>query len=208
MAAPSRPKIFSIGWPKTGSNSLTAAMTALGYSTQHLGDFLFKNPTATIRDDIVANYKKKIDPLAGIYDKYEQVPEFVADWPICEVWLGLFDADPAAKFIVTYRDPAETAFSFMRMAWRKESRGIATDWTTDYGKTIEEVTAHYTRIFEYAIKHPARFTIISLRDSDRHKWQAIGAFLDRAIIDFVSADGVIPWPKVYTHEEAAFSEFG
>jgi len=209
MTTAKRPKIFGIGWVKTGSNSLAIALRDLGLNVQHFGTFLFHNPDETLRDKINENFASYRDPLAGLYSDYGplDVPDAMIDWPICSVWPALFEYDHEAKFIVTHRNPHDIAFSYMRMGHRLALRGKLNRWAYSYTNVMTKIVAHYEKIFEVALKHPTRFLFLDIHDSAAFKWRVVGDFVGRDSKAMLEPE-VKPWPDAYKHEKVYFTEHG
>ena len=87
---PDKPRVFCIGWHKTGTTTMGKALLELGYSV--LGCRLdMANPLLRNKLEIVLEE-------AGKYDALQDVP-----------WAALFKeldkAYPGSKFILTWRDP-------------------------------------------------------------------------------------------------------
>lgn len=97
-------KIFEIGYGRTGTGSITAAVRALGYRVLHWG----------------ARYHREMisELLAGrLYsciDKYDYVSDFVAP-----LFRELDDAYPGSKFILSIRDEAKWWQSLCEHVQRK-----------------------------------------------------------------------------------------
>jgi hypothetical protein len=203
-AAPSIPKFFGIGWSKTGSNSLALAMRMLGFRSWHIGADAWLHPGTNYATRIYqASEKNANNPLACVADFVKNY-DFLIDWPINKLWRQLGAHYPAAKFIVTYRNPHEVAFSGIRHNWREVQAKRERAFPETYAEFVALVTEHYTEIFEAAVRDPDRFLLLSLHDSDEFRWRALCTFTGTPL-DKILSDGILPaWPKEYTHNDYAF----
>jgi hypothetical protein len=200
-----RPWLYSIGWSKTGSNSLAAALNMLGLRAIHLG----MESTARIkaglpdrRHDIWRRYADDphADPLAGFFEP-GTAPDCLLDWPIHVIWPRLFAQDAQSKFLVTYRNPHDTALSYLRMAhqfYRVTSRD---KWYTDYDKIVRLIEEHYSQALRHLVTHPDRFLIVDLKDPADYKWRTLKKFLGPAAVNAAAISDQTPWPHVFGHHE-------
>jgi hypothetical protein len=100
-------KVFGIGLSRTGTTSLTSALTTLGYRATHFpsGD----RTTREIEGYLLAG---GVGPLR--LSVLERV-DAITDTPACCVYRGLDAAYPGSKFVLTVRDKA---------AWLESCRGF------------------------------------------------------------------------------------
>jgi Sulfotransferase domain len=89
---PRRPKVFCIGFHKTGTSSLRDALEILGYRVT--------GPNGTRDPDIAAKLEPMVDALAEKFDAFQDNP-----WPL--VWRRMDARHPGSKFILTVRDEAK-----------------------------------------------------------------------------------------------------
>lgn len=85
-------KIFGIGFHKTGTKSLAAALSGFGYRVH--GPGLVKDTHACAS---MANLQQAAWPLIDQFDAFQDNP-----WPV--LWRELVAAFPDARFILTLRD--------------------------------------------------------------------------------------------------------
>lgn len=81
-------KIIGIGMPRTGTASLCEALRILGYNAIHHA------PQRIDLDTVNA------DTFAGLYDDVDAV----VDMPAAFFWREIWDANPTAKLIFTFRE--------------------------------------------------------------------------------------------------------
>jgi len=199
-----RPQFFGIGWPKSGTNSLTKAFQCLGLHTLHTGGYRYHHPHAPQPDQIVANVKNGADdPFENLADWIEQF-DAALDWPMHIAWRKLLECDPNSKFIVTYDTPQTIAWSCIRHDWRNRVQNNAAAFSTNYEALIKQITAHYDAVFAAALEHPQRFILLAQTDSCAHKWRALCA-LTKSDCDSVKIAGNFPpWPREFRHEDEIF----
>ncbi len=202
-----RPWLFGIGWGKTGSNSLAVAVQKLGLQFEHLGakyGGVF-DPDNDIRHDIYRRYEAgDADPLAEFCAKLPAPVDGLIDWPLAHIWLRLFENDPETKFLVTYRNPHETALSFLRMAQSFSDLAIREQWHSDYGGHVRTIEEHYSQILHCAACQPERFLIVALNDDSAYKWRSLKMFLGDRAPNAEHIPDDTPWPHVFSHHEYYF----
>ena len=96
-------KIICAGFPKTGTKSMSNALTQLGYNVHDFEEHLEYN---------LDNYIKFFDGDIGeeiFLDMYSQV-DVVVDQPACTLWNILHQQFPEAKIILMERESAEDWF--------------------------------------------------------------------------------------------------
>lgn len=198
------PRFFGIGWCKTGSNSLTKAMTMLGFRALHLGAFTATQPESDYHTRLWNTFNDTtLNPLTNVA-RFVAEFDFVVDWPIHLMWHRLYTQNPDAKFIVTYRDPHEIAFSCRRHDWRLVRRGKARNFLETYAELSDIIVQHYSQIFEAALVEPNRFLTISLADTDEYRWRALCGFTETATSKILTDGKFPPWPKEYVHADHSF----
>lgn len=89
--APKRPKVFCIGFQKTGTTSLSFALEQLGYRVSSVYDQ--RVPIAKLK----ATYVERGLERAKDYDAVQDMP-----WPL--IFRELDEAFPGSKFILSMRD--------------------------------------------------------------------------------------------------------
>ena len=102
-----KPKVFGIGLSRTGTTSLTHALTILGYRTNHFphdDDF---------RREVTDYLEQDADRLElSVLRHYDAL----TDLPICCIYQGLDCAYPGSRFILTSRDK-ETWLESAKRLW-------------------------------------------------------------------------------------------
>lgn len=169
------PFIFGVGAPKTGSNSLAAALELLGFHAVHLGAKFFHlepNWLNTVQKNIAAG----ICPVENIDC------DAIVDWPIHEKFKELDKAIPNAKFILTYRPPHDCALSWVRMTsiqHRKYAPMIKNNGAdyVSYRRRVELTTNHVDDVLRYFWGRPHKLLILDCRDADETKWELLTDFL-------------------------------
>ncbi|QIE55868.1 sulfotransferase family protein [Pikeienuella piscinae] len=91
MASNSRAKVFCVGFQKTGTTSINAALTRLGYNVASVWGYYRGY------DRLKATYVEECLKLAKKRDAVEDMP-----WPL--LFRELDQAFPGAKFILTWRE--------------------------------------------------------------------------------------------------------
>jgi len=114
-------KIFGIGLSRTGTHSLTRALSFLGFKAVH-----WKYTKNTIRYS--GNYPRIV---YNLFDRYSAF----TDIPIARVYKDLDDYFPKSKFILTVRDPDEWAVKVKRHIRGVERNG----WNLIEQKLIEDL---------------------------------------------------------------------
>jgi hypothetical protein len=162
-----RPKVFCIGFHKTGTTTLEVALQKLGYRVT--GSFGTKDP------DIAGKVHEMAYALAERFDAFEDNP-----WPI--LYRQLDQRFPGSKFILTRR-PAE--------AWiRSQVKDFASTETPMrrliYGETagcpegnestyVDRYERHNREVLEYFADRPDDLLVMDI-PADAH-WEHLCAFL-------------------------------
>ncbi|MCB0629671.1 MAG: hypothetical protein KDD15_08060, partial [Lewinella sp.] len=131
-----KPRVFCIGWHKTGTSTMGMALLKLGYTV--LGARL---DTA---EQLLAKNKKAVLQLAGDFDALQDVP-----------WAALFqdldEAYPGSKFILTVRD--EMAWLNSASKHFKDSHILLHEWLYKNGVLrgnedlyLERYRRHYREV--------------------------------------------------------------
>jgi len=169
-------KVFVIGFQKTGTTSMGAALEKLGY--QLGGGFRVNHPRGVpiplpITQDKLANAARSFALRA---DAFEDNP-----WPI--VFKEMDQAFPGSKFILTRRDPGSWIDSMKRhfgehgnpmrtfIYGNGSPVGNETQYVCRYQRHIDEVMAHF-------VDRPDDLMILNLETVE---WADLCAFLDKAV---------------------------
>lgn len=166
---PDRPRVFCIGWHKTGTSSLGMALLELGYSV--LGCRL------DMAEPLLRKDLDKPLELAGDFDALQDVP-----------WAALYkelDAKyPGSKFILTLRD---------QHSWLESASRHFIDYDVGlhrwlYGAGvmkgneelyIERYNKHYGDVEKYFNNRPNDLLVMNLTEGDG--WEKLCGFLEEPI---------------------------
>lgn len=160
-------KIFCIGFHKTGTTSLSAALQLLGYRVT--------GPNGWSDPDIARKVHQMVDDLVPQFDAFQDNP-----WPILYRYLD--EKYPGSKFILTLRDPE---------AWIRSQVNHFGDTTTPmrqwiYGdehgapKGSEAIytgrfNQHYREVRDYFAERPEDLLEMDLARGDG--WDSLCPFL-------------------------------
>ncbi|MEQ8409951.1 MAG: sulfotransferase [Erythrobacter sp.] len=165
------PKIFCIGFQKTGTSSMNQALTQLGYNVaSYYGDGLSYHQ---LRDRFVSMGLE----LARRHDAVEDMP-----WPL--LYKELDQAFPSAKFILTERDVDRWFASVLKHFGDKPSarRQLIYGEDAAFPKGNEQryrevYLAHNAEVRAYFSKRPDDLLILNLENGDG--WEKLRVFLGR-----------------------------
>ncbi|HUJ48485.1 MAG TPA: sulfotransferase [Rhizomicrobium sp.] len=179
MAAP---KVFGIGFQKTGTSSLDAAFRILGYATDK-GVFINeprKRDSVHIAPPLTnENVLAAVLPIADSREAFSDNP-----WPL--LFREMDTRYPGSKFILTVRDPREWIASVVRHFGDRPSD--MTQWI--YG--VPCPAGHEARCLEVYEKHNAAVRahfasrpadLLELDLSVKPRWDALCAFLGKPAPD-------------------------
>lgn len=144
MKSHTNTKIFGIGFHKTGTKSLAAALAGLGYSVHGPG---FARDAAVCIS--LQSLQAAAWPLIDEYDAFQDNP-----WPI--LWRELVDAHPQAKFILTLRDEEQWYSSALRYFGEQQTPMRALIYGADAAspvgqrqRYIERFRQHNAEVLEF-----------------------------------------------------------
>jgi hypothetical protein len=164
-----QPKVFCIGFHKTGTSSMAQALRILNYRVT--------GPNGQNDPDIARNVYKMAAKLAKRYDAFQDNP-----WPIIYRWCH--EQYPDAKFILTIRDPEK---------WYKSQGNFGEQVTPMrqwiYGpeagspagnreRYLERYNAHNADVREY-FEGSSNFLEIDITSGE--SWERLCAFLGKPI---------------------------
>lgn len=166
---PDQPRVFCIGWHKTGTSTLGLALIQLGYSV--LGCRLdMVHPLC--RGDI-----KAVLDVAGQFDALQDVP-----W--AALYRELDERYPGSRFILTERD--DNAWLQSASRHFKNTEIPLHQWLYGYGRLIgneklylERYRRHYREVREYFTNRPNDLLVMNLADGDG--WEDLCCFLGHCI---------------------------
>lgn len=161
-----RPKIFCVGWHKTGTTTMGEALLKLGYNV--VGARL-DLAASLLNDDIQEAIK-----LAEKYDAFQDVP-----W--AALYKELDEAFPGSKFILTIRDEQKWLFSAKKHFG--ENHTDMRQWLYGLGVLVgnedlylERFRRHNEEIQAYFQNRKDDFITMSWTDGDG--WEKLCQFLD------------------------------
>ena len=165
-------KIFGIGLSKTGTNSLTDALTLLGYNIVHY-------PSPTFMEELAAN---KIDGCTDI--------------PTALRYKALDMKFPGSKFILTMRDK-ESWLKSVQDHFRRRPASTLGEWGKKNRKQLygslflnecdfeESCIRHHAQVFEY---FKDRDNLLVLNLESKSKWEDLCSFVGSEVPN-------IPYPR-------------
>ncbi|HEY1961368.1 MAG TPA: sulfotransferase [Rhizomicrobium sp.] len=193
-------KVFGIGFQKTGTSSLAAALEILGYRTNH-GVFINhpeKRRSLHIAPPLTTEkVAAQALPLIAEYDALTDNP-----WPL--LYRELDAAYPGSKFVLTVRDPQNWIASLVQHFDDRESDVL--EWI--YGcrsvrgneaRCLEVYASHNAAVRAYFANRPAALLELSF-DSPR-SWNALCDFLGKPT-------PAKPFPHANTAAERARKQSG
>lgn len=181
------PRVFGIGWAKTGTTTLGQCFKLLGY--QHQGQRL------DLVLDLARGELGRIMDLASSKESFE-------DWPWPLIYSELDQAFPGSKFILTIRSPSAWLKSYTNML---ENLGHASDEINNIRRIIYEIPFPRASAKELIARYERHNDEVSRYFSGRnedllivdwtqgHGWKELCGFLDHEI-------PCIPFP----HENKGF----
>jgi len=180
-------KIICIGLPKTGTKSLTLALRALGFNTQHNPHYIRRSlqlERAEAWDVPTAPFTAGVDAVTNVlewdfprYDKYYPGAKFICTTRDFEGWLTSCHRHFAAP-------PKNTAMSIVRCSVLGSDTFNCNRFTTTY-------IAHAQHVASYFADRPADLLTLPLCNQAAYaNWRALTAFLG------VEYDLTQPFPAV------------
>jgi len=121
-------KVLGIGLPRTGTASLAAALTQLGYKSQHAAGNRYPPQVHDCQVEFGMDHFRRFDDLEAIVE--------------CEYWRWLILAYPDAKCILTVRDPNDWYRSIAAHIDAIHNRERKDCWSE-----IEEADRSHERLF-------------------------------------------------------------
>ncbi|XUU61083.1 sulfotransferase family protein [Erythrobacter sp. HA6-11] len=166
-----RPKVFCIGFQKTGTTSMSKALSVLGYRVKSVfGDDL---PLEILSEQYVRDGLK----IAAQYDAVEDMP-----WPL--LFRELDRTFPGSKFILTVRNTNSwfnsitSHFGATPDPMQQLTYGVdapcPVGHETRYREAYEE---HNRQVLSYFVDRPSDLLVMDLEAG--HGWRELGQFLGR-----------------------------
>ncbi|HLY07173.1 MAG TPA: sulfotransferase [Rhizomicrobium sp.] len=163
-------KVFGIGFHKTGTKSLAAALRELGYSVT--------GPNGIYRTDIAQIAWPMCVGLIRQFDAFQDNP-----WPILYRELYAHCAD--GKFILTIR-PTEKWLTSIREYFGQNTTPMRT-WIYGHGhpagneqRYVERYERHNREVVEFFVDKPGKLLVIDF--SAGHGWKELCEFLNESRI--------------------------
>lgn len=162
-------KIFCIGFHKTGTTSLKAALKTLGYRVT--------GPNGMNDPDIASNVYSMADALVSQYDAFQDNP-----WPV--IYRELDEKYPDSKFILTTRRPESWIRSQVKHFGRLETPMRKWIYGAGCPESNEEIYVkryenHYREVMDYFRDRPNDLLVLDLAKGDG--WEKLCAFLGKDI---------------------------
>jgi hypothetical protein len=165
-------KVFGIGVPKSGSNSLADALTHLGYNVLHFGREEFQE-----KSDKALRFRKNLELDRDALTGFERFTAFV-DSPVWHSFKRLSIENPNAKFVLTYRDPAACALSWMRMQHYLHRSIQPADAPQNFSAARRRVEDHIDAVFDFFAHNTNKLLILDQADPSHVKWKQLAKFLE------------------------------
>lgn len=163
------PKVFGIGFHKTGTTSLAHALTTLGYTVA--------GPNGLNDPDIATNADRIASAIAERYDAFQDNP-----WPV--LYREMDERYPGSKFVLTLR-PTD-AWIQSQVRHFGETPSPMREWIYGAGcpKGNEDVyIARYERhnreVLDYFSQRPNDLLVLDLTESAA--WDELCAFLGKDV---------------------------
>jgi hypothetical protein len=176
------PKVFGIGFHKTGTKSLARALVQLGYRVTGSNDVY--NPA------IAHEVHGLVDRLLGQYDAFQDNP-----WPV--LYRDLDRRCPGSRFILTVRPPDEWLHSVLNH-FGGDSTPMR-EWIYGVGapRGSEEIflrryERHNREVLEYFRDRPG--DLLVLRITEGEGWEKLCPFLGKPVPP-------VPFPHANSAEE-------
>ena len=167
MNSLNNPKVFCIGFHKTGTTSLNQSLTQLGYK--------LTGPDGVSDPDIKNNVLEMCYKLAEQYDAFADNP-----WPI--VYKEMDERFPGSKFILTLRPVDEWYLSICQHFQEKTTP--MREWIYGAGSPVgnerlykDRYLQHYDEVREYFKNRPSSLLTFDLIGGDG--WNKLCEFLDK-----------------------------
>ena len=163
------PKVFGIGFHKTGTTSLGMALRLLGYSVT--------GPNGTKDPNISKNVRAMAFRLVEQYDAFQDNP-----WPI--LYRELDERYPDSKFILTLRSSDSWIRSQVRHFGTQQTPMRAWIYGQgcpqgNEGLYVERFERHNAEVLSYFERRPDDLLVMDLSKGDG--WNQLGPFLGAEI---------------------------
>ncbi len=163
------PKVFCIGFQKTGTTTLEDALKILGYRVT--------GPTFSKEKKLAGNYPDRLAEVVQKYDAFQDNP-----WPL--FYQEMDERFPGSKFILTVRDPDRWYGSVLRhfgrqeTAWRKYIYGAGCPHGNEQAYK-ERVIEHNKAVLKHFGDRPADLLVMDVTKGDG--WDKLCPFLEHPV---------------------------
>lgn len=170
-----RPKVFGIGWAKTGTTTLGRCFELLGFAR--------RSQNLSLVPALMHGDWTRTLHLAAQHESFE-------DWPWIRIYRELDAAFPGSRFVLTRRDPAAWLESYRAMLAGEGPPAPALaairDWL--YGLSVADasdaellarVRQHDADVQAWFADRPGDLLVVDWARGDG--WEALCAFLDLPI---------------------------
>lgn len=166
-----RPKVFCIGWHKTGTTSIGEGLRKIGYGVGSwhaaVGDLVFKW------------HEGKLGPIKARAEKFEALEDL--PWPL--VYREMDEAFPGSRFILTLRRDEETWLRSYQKHVERSGRWLghylmygSYDPVNDAEIHLTRYRAHNAAVRSYFADRPAQLLEMCFEDGDG--WRELCDFLN------------------------------
>ncbi|MDD2661187.1 MAG: hypothetical protein PHY54_16160 [Methylococcales bacterium] len=164
-------KVFCIGWPKTGTTSLTEALRMLGIFSWHFAPWVIGCRSF---DSDISNLRMNLSSIAAYTS--------VSDVPVCVLFRELDQAFPDSKFILTTRREdnwLESAISQHGGLGQQRLVDAVSRWAygtdqLDRQLFLNRYRQHHQQVFEY---FKGRSDLLVIDISEDNQWSKLCDFL-------------------------------
>lgn len=184
-----QPKVFGIGFQKTGTSSLSAALTILGYRVK---GWLAINRPDKVQRYVEAGNPITLEKLAAACIPIAQRYDAFEDNPWCLIFRELDAAFPGSKFILTRRKNPQAWVRSVAGHFGERQTPIM-DFIYGAGRPpkgneqlyLDRYLRHNAEVIDYFRDRPGDLLILETEKAD---WAPLCAFLGR------SAPSLRPYP--------------
>ena len=163
------PKVFGIGFHKTGTSTLGKALEHLGYSVA--------GPQTSYAKHLLAGDKRPLFDLVPTYDAFQDNP-----WPI--LYRELDEMNPGSKFILTYRAESKLIKSVVNHFGKKHTD--MRQWIYGVGHPIgneqtylDRYQGHCQEVRDYFKDRPG--DLLEICWENRDSWEELCGFLGKKV---------------------------
>lgn len=172
-------KVLGVGFHKTGTSTLNAVLTELGYTVC--------SNDLSLAEDLIENKYERINDILDKYDAFEDNP-----WPL--LFKEFYNKYPTAKFVLTIRDEDKWWQSLINHFGENHTK--MREWIYGDGVPLgneklykERYRKHNKEVKDFFNDKPNQLLIIDWSESDNN-WEKICKFLNKPVpnISFPNAN--------------------